>query len=228
MKTIQTLALVALLGVVTISSCRKKEVAVKVQFINAVPYSGYPDYYLQGDKQASFIGMGLGSNSHTANLLSGEPLTLEVKSPATGITLLASSISDWQEGTHYTYVMYGDTGSLRGTWLRDTTTWPAAGRFKVRFSHFASDAPALDVLYNNDTVAFNRVYFGTDSTQALGDFVELPAGTYTVRVNDHNTGQTYLLQPNIGIQGNRILEIFTTGLMSDSVSAFFQLGTVAR
>jgi hypothetical protein len=228
MKTIQALTLLAIMSILTISSCRKKEVAVKVQFINALPYSGYPDFYLQGDKQASFIGMGLGSNSHTADLLSGEPLTLEIKSPNTGITLLASSIADWQAGTHYTYVMYGDTASLQGTWLRDTAAWPAAGHFKVRFSHFASDAPALDVFYNNDTVAFNRVYFGTDSTQALGDFVELPAGTYTVRVKDHNTGQTYLLQPNIGIQSNRMLELFTTGLMSDSVSAFFQLGTVAR
>lgn len=210
------------------SSCHKKTTDIRVQFLNALPYSGYVDYYLQGEKRSSFIGMAQGSNSHTANLIAGEPLTLEIKNPNSGNSLLASARADWQAGTHYTYVMYGDTAAPQGTWMSDTVSWPTAGRFKVRFGHFAPDAPALDVLYNNDTVAFNRLYFGTDSTQALSDFTELPAGTYTVRVQDHNTGQTYLIQPNIGIQGNRILEIFTTGLMSDSVTAFFQLGTMAR
>lgn len=196
--------------------------------MDAAIHAGYVDYYLQGSKAAQLIGMAQGSNSNTADLLTDEPLTIEIKNPTTGATLVSASYLNWQANTHYSFVMYDDTGALKYTLLSDTVAWPAAGHFKVRFSHFTPDAPALDVFYNNDTIAFNRVYYGTDSTQAVGDFIDLPAGTYTVRVKNHNTGQTYLIQPNIGIQDNRILDIFTTGLISDSTYTIFQLGGVAH
>lgn len=210
------------------SGCRPRTQEVKVQFMHAANHSGYVDYYLQGSMRASLIGIGEGSNSNTADLEAGEPLVIEIKNPATGATLVSHSYADWKASTHYSFVMYGDSGNLKSTLLSDTVTWPAAGRFKVRYSHFSADAPALDVFYNNDTVAINKVYYGTDSTHAVGDFVDLPAGQYTVTVKDHNTGQTYIIQPNIGIQDNRILEIYSAGLMADSLTAFFRLGGIAH
>ena len=217
-----------LLFMLFVPSCKKKTETVKVQFMHAANNAGYVDYYLQGNKRASLIGAGEGSNSHTADIETGEPLVIEIKNPSTGATLTSGSYADWKAGTHYSFVMYGDNANLHSTLLSDTVAWPIAGRFKVRFSNFSADAPALDVFYNNDTVAFNKVYYGTDSTNAVGDFIDLAAGVYTVTVKNHSTGQTMIVQPNMGIQDNRILEIFAAGLVADSTVSFFRLGTVAR
>ena len=222
------LLLISFTFLLVVSSCRPRTETVKVQFMHAANHSGYVDYYLQGSLRSSLIGVGGGSNSNTADLEAGEPLVIEIKNPATGATLVSKSFADWKAGTHYSFVMYGDSGNLKSTLLSDTMAWPAAGRFKVRYSHFSADAPTLDVFYNNDTVAFNKVYYGTDSTNAIGDFVDLPSGMYTVTVKDHNTGQTYIIQPNMGIQDNRILEIYSAGLIADSLTAFFRLGGIAH
>ena len=211
-----------------VSACKKKTETVKVQFINAANNSAYVDYYLQGTKRASLLGAGYGSNSNTADIQPGEPLVIEIKNPNTGATVVSGSYTGWVANTHYSYIMYGDFANPKTTLLNDTVAWPASGKFKVRFSHFSADAPALDVFYNNDTVAFNKVFYGTDSTNAVGDFVELPAGIYTITVKNHNTGQTYIVQPNMGIQDNRMLENYAAGLMSDSLMNFFRLGGIAR
>lgn len=222
------LVFTAVLLTIGLSACRKKTETVKVQFIHAANNVGYLDFYLQGSNREQLIGTGAGSNPHTADIEPGNPLVVEIKNPGTGVVLATAKYTDWKPNAHCTFVLYGDNNYVQHTLFSDSVAWPAAGRFKVRYSHFGMDAPALDVFYNNDTIAFNKVYFGTDSTNAIGDFVDLPAGTYTVRVKDHATGQTYIIQPNLGIQDNRILEIFSTGLVNDSLSAFFRLGGIAR
>jgi hypothetical protein len=219
---------VTALVLINVGGCSKEEVQLRVQLLNASYHSAYPDFYVQDTKRASYIGMGIGSNSHTADLTANELLMIAVKDPVANATVASGNYNGWKAGWHYSYVLYSDYANPKTTLLSDSIAWPNTGRFKVRFAHFSADAPALDVFYNNDTVAFNKVYFGTDSTNAIGEFVDLPAGTYTVTVKDHATGQTLVTQPNISIADNRILENFATGLMSEPQGSFFQLGGVAR
>lgn len=206
----------------SVTGCCKKKKQIKVQYINASPGSPYLDYYLQGTKRASFIGYNICSNSNTADLLDGEACIAEARLDNTKITAL--KFTDWKVGEHYIMVTYNDYSSLRTALLRDTVAEPPAGKFLLRFMHFGTDAPALDVYMNSTPIALNKVYYGTDSLQAIGDYVQLDAGTYTVSVKDHNTNQTLFSVPNMGIEDRRILNMYATGKLHDSLTLPFSLG----
>lgn len=213
-----------------ITGCKKTPLQdVKVQFINACTHTPYLDYYLQGTKRAEFIGYGINTNSHTANIETGQPLVVEIKNPnANNATVVAASYTDWDPNKHYTFVMYGDYAAPKYTLLSDTVDWPAPGKFKLRFMNFCADAPALDLFFNNDTVGFNRSYFETDSTNAIDSFVTLSPATFTVTLKDHATGQVYKSISNMGIADNRILDVYALGLFSDTANYALGLGWAAH
>lgn len=222
MRKLVFIACCSLALLLTLNGCIHRKKQIKVQFINASPGSPYLDYYLQSTKRASFIGYNNCSNSNTADLLDGETCIAEARLNDNKIT--AVKFTDWRVGEHYTMITYNDYNNLRTALLRDTAIEPPAGKFLLRFMHFGTDAPALDVYMNNIPVALNKVYYGTDSLNAVGDYVELNAGTYTVSVKDHNTSQTLFSVPNMGIEDRRILNMYATGKLTDSLTLPFCLG----
>lgn len=212
-----------------VSGCVKKELKkVSVQYINASYNSPYVGFYLQGSERMSLVGYTNCTNSHTADLEDGEPLLIEVKDPATGNLLSKLSYGNWKEGTHYTVVTYGDYTNVKTALFGDTAALAGAGKLKVRFMHFSPDAPALDILYNGQLVDSNRVFYGTDSTNAIGGFVELNAATYNIQLKEHNTGTVLADIPAIGFSDNRILDVYATGTIADTLNHHISLGWAAH
>lgn len=223
-------ALLFALGVcICLTACiKKKKQTVSVQFINTSRNTPYLEYWLQGSKRAELIGYNQNSNSNTADLEEDELLKIEIKDPATSTIVASGTYSNWKAGVHYTFIMYDEYTQRKTTLLSDTVAWPAGGKLKVRFMHLTPDAPALDVFFNNDTVAFNKIYFGTDTANAVADFFTLNAAAYTVRVNNHATASTLLTLPNMGLADNRILDVYASGLIADTISYPFSLGWAAH
>lgn len=217
-------------SILVVTGCKKTpQQDVKVQFINACTNTPYLDYYLQGSKRAEFIGYGICSNSNTANIEPGNPLVIEIKNPnANNTTVVAGSYTDWDPNKHYTFVMYGDYSAPKYTLLNDSVDWPAPGKFKLRFMNFCAGAPALDLLFNNDTVGYNRTYFGTDSTTAVDSMFTLSPTTFTVTLKNHATGQVYQSINNMGITDNRILDVYAVGLFADTANYALRLGWAAH
>ncbi len=226
MRKLFVAAICGIAVLLSISGCIKKKQQIRVQYINAALNSPYLDYYLQGTKRASFIGYNICSNSNTADLLDNEACTADARLNDTLVTAL--KISNWKAGTHYTMVTYGQYSSLKTALLSDTVAWPTTGKFKVRFMHFGTDAPALDVYLNSTPIALNKVYYGTDSLNAIGDFTELNAGAYTIYVKNHATNQTLFSISAMGIEDNRILDMYATGTLADSIYHPFCLGYAAH
>ncbi len=222
-------AIVVFVLLLGIWGCKKKDTQkVTVQFINASMHTPYLEFFLQGSKQAEFIGYNICSNSNTADLETGEPLVIEIKDPATGTTVASGSYTNWKPNWHYTFVMYDDYPVRKTTLLSDSTEWPAAGKFKLRFMNFSPGAPALDLFFGTDTVGFNKTYFATDSTHAIDSVRTLNAATFTVTLKNHATGQTCITLPNMGIADNRILDVYASGIFSDSLNFPLQLGWAAH
>lgn len=212
-----------------LSGCIKKKQQVKVQYINATINSPYADYYLQNELRANFIGYTICSNSNTADILPGDPLIIEVKDPATGNSITKLSYSDWVAGTHYTVVTYGEYPNVKTALFSDTAAMPPAGKFRLRFMHFSPDAPALDIYFNNVLVDSNKVYYGTDSLNAIGGFADLNAGTYGIQLKEHNSGQVLVNIPQqMGIQDNRILDVYAVGTIADTLNHHISLGWAAH
>ena len=221
--------MLALIGCICLTGCvKKKKQTVSVQFINASRNTPYVEYWLQGSKRAELIGFNQCSNSNTADLEEGELLKIEIKDPAASAIVASGTYSNWKAGVHYTFIMYDEYTQRKTTLLSDTAAWPAGGKLKVRFMHLSPDAPALDVLFNNDTVALNKTYWGTDTANAVADFFTLNAAAYTVRVNNHATGSNLLTLPGMGLADNRILDVYASGLMADTLTYPFSLGWAAH
>jgi hypothetical protein len=230
MSPLRFIFLSLLVLVLLVTGCvRPKKQQVKVQYINASINSPYADYYLQGTVRANFIGYGICSNSNTADILPGEPLMVEVKDPGTGTVLSKLSYLNWVEGTHYTVVTYGEYPNVKTALFSDTATMPPAGKFRLRFMNFAPDAPALDVYFNNVLVDSNKVFYGTDSLNAIGGFAYLNAGTYGIQLKEHNSGQVLVNIPQqMGIQDNRILNVYAMGTLADTLTHPISLGWAAQ
>jgi hypothetical protein len=215
--------------IMLLSGCIKKKQQIRVQYINATINSPYADYYLQGTVRANFIGYGICSNSNTADILPGEPLIVEVKDPGTGTVLSKLSYLNWVEGTHYTVVTYGEYPNMKTALFSDTASMPPSGKFRLRFMHFSPDAPALDIYFNNILVDSNKVFYGTDSLNAIGGFAYLNAGTYGIQLKEHNSGQVLVDIPQqIGIQDNRILNVYAAGTIADTITHHISLGWAAQ
>ncbi|HEY7613377.1 MAG TPA: DUF4397 domain-containing protein [Gemmatimonadales bacterium] len=91
---------------------------------------------------------------------------------------------DLTEGTDYTIIASGFAASLEPLVLTDDNAAPAAGNAKVRAIHGAPSAPAVDIYVTapgadlgEATPVLTGVEFGD-----VADYVEVPAGSYQVRV----------------------------------------------
>ncbi len=221
------LFIATLLGI-AISSCHRVEQRAEVLFINASYNAPILDFYLQGDKAQGLISFANNTNTHQAEKLkTSEPFTCEVKESYGGNTVFSLSNPGWVDKGRYTLFLYGDYALKQYDWVTDTFTAPAAGKLKVRFMNLGPDAPAVDVFFNATQVADSLLYYGIDKTHAVGSFIEIPAGSYSITVNDHNGGTNLLTLPPIQFQDNRVLDVYTCGLLTSS-STPFQLGFAAH
>lgn len=208
-------------------SCRKKENMAKVLFIHASHNAPIMDLYLQGDKVDQLLAFRTNTNTHHVEKPVDDPFTCVVRESYGSNDAVVLNNPAWQPDSAYTLFIYDDYALHRYAFIQDTFTWPTAGNLKVRFLNLGPDAPALDVFFNSIQIADSLVYYGTDSTHAIGNTLQIPAGTYTITVNQHGSGTNLLTLPPIGFEDNRVLDVYSCGLQS-SVDMPFQLSFAAH
>ncbi len=214
--------------ILLLPACHHVEQRAEVLFINASYNAPTLDFYLQGNKAQGLISFATNSNTHQAEKLkTTEPFTCEVKESYGGSTVFSLSNPGWVDKGRYTLFLYGDYALKQYDWVTDTFTAPSAGKLKVRFMNLGPDAPAVDVFFNAVQVADSLLYYGIDKTHAVGSFIEIPAGSYSITVNNHNGGANLLTLPPIQFQDKRVLDVYTCGLLTSSATPF-QLGFAAH
>jgi hypothetical protein len=85
------------------------------------------------------------------------------------------------------------------------------GRPCVRFVHLSPNAPAVDIRLADGTKVFNNV-----SYKGITDYVCVPAGTYTFKVNVAGTENTALTVPSVKLDNNTYYSIYAVGLVDKS------------
>jgi hypothetical protein len=97
--------------------------------------------------------------------------------------------------------------------LADDTTPPAAGQAKVRVVQASADAGTVDVRAGDQVIASNLLSGSTSP------YVELPAGTYPIRVTQSGTGEVLLGPIDVQLAAARNYTFTTTGLVSNRTFA---------
>jgi hypothetical protein len=113
---------------------------------------------------------------------------VKVNAAGTATTVIDADV-DLADGADYTVIASGLLAEIEPLVLEDDNAAPAAGNVKVRAIHGAPSAPAVDVYVTapgaditSAPPAVTNVLFG-----AVSDYLEVPAGSYQVRVTPTGT-----------------------------------------
>jgi hypothetical protein len=107
-------------------------------------------------------------------------------------------------GRAYTAYAVGFLANIEALLAEDNLTPPASGAVKIRVIHGSPDAPNVDVLANDNRVLTNVPFKG------ISDYLTVPAGTYTFKVNVTGTTTT-ATQATVNLDGGRVYTALAIG-----------------
>jgi hypothetical protein len=206
------LAMLALTGLFTFSSCSKDdddttvEPDATVKIVNVLPDAGSVDVF-NGSSKLNSSAIAYGESTGYLNVADGDA-TFDFKSTVTGNTVLSAPV-EFKEGS-YTLFATGETdgNATVGILAQDDLKAPAANKVKIRFVHASSDAPAVNVLLND-----SPVYTGT-SYKTATEFKEVDAGTYTIKLNNATSGETALTREGVVLAAGKVYTVVAQGLLT--------------
>lgn len=104
--------------------------------------------------------------------------------------------------------------TLSYVFLRDEFTQTETGKAKVRFMNLSSDSPALDLVFETDTTAFNDIAF-----KGRTPFKNIVAKKYTLTLKNRITGTPVATLADVQIDQNRFYTVWAKGLSTTTVDA---------
>lgn len=222
------LTVFALTGLVAFSSCSKDDENTTVnpdatvKIVNTLPDAGSVDVY-NGDNKLNSTAIGFGEATGYLNVAKGKA-TYNFKATVNGNTVLSSPL-EFKSG-NYSVFATGVTGENTTVTIltEDNLDAPASGRAKIRFVHTSSDAPTVNFLVGDSLLNSNVGY------KAASAFKEMPAGTYTVKLNNATSGQTAITKDGVVLQAGKIYTVVAQGLVNPTpvLQQAFQLNVLSN
>jgi len=80
----------------------------------------------------------------------------------------------------------------------------------IKFAHLSPNAGAIDIALPDGKILFRNIKY-----KQFTDYIEVPAGTYTIEVRPTGTTTIALYIPNIKLKPQRFYTVYVVGLASD-------------
>lgn len=211
----------ALLGVAAIfGACKNNNydnvntpaVAV-LSVVNAYPNTNPLDFYL-GSERVNNTGLSFGQNIQYFRVYEGKR---EANIAVTGTTTsLLKKTVDIQAGNYYSLYIIGDkTETLDYLLTKDNTDAPAAGKAKIRFINLSPDAPALNLVIDDNATKFENIAYKANTE--FKDVTAIDKSTITLK----NTAGT-----EVGIKlsdfkftAGKVYTVWAKGLLNSTTDA---------
>jgi hypothetical protein len=113
-----------------------------------------------------------------------------------------------------TVVAVNTLASIEPLVLADDNTLPATRNTRVRFVHASPDAPTVDIAVAGSPA--DEPIFDNISFKGVGDYVEIPGGTYDLEVRDASGTVVALPLPGVTFSPGVVYTVFATGLFNGS------------
>lgn len=81
----------------------------------------------------------------------------------------------------------------------------------VKFAHLSPNMPAVDITLPDGKILFNNI-----SYKQFTDYIEVPAGTYTLEARPTGTTTTALYVPNVKLRSEHFYTVYAVGLINDN------------
>lgn len=213
-------AFVGLLGLTLLSSCKKDDaynfedtLHSRVNLINASPDAPAARLYVD-DVLRTPNGVNFGEASGYNDTFSGDQDVL-IKS-ASGEATLASTNSNFDVETSYTYFLVGQNSSLGTLAVTDDLVAPASGKAKIRYVNASPNATGATL--NNGTT----VVVGAQNFRGVAPSTVVNTGSYTLTVR---SGLAISAPLNISLESGKIYTIYAKGLVGGTGAAAFGVGS---
>ena len=219
------LSLSVLATVVFFGACKKSSSSpsnsASVMFVNdCTPQTTLNlDASVNNTNVSSGTNLAYGSSSGYQYVTAGTGAVINFK--LTGLnTLFATTTQSLTVNDKYSVFVGGIFTTPIVVFAADDLTAPSSGMAKIRFVNLCADGLNTDCY-----VGINKV----DSNVAYGNcsaFVEVPATTAAVQMNDHSVAAKFASLANQQLTAGKIYTIMLTGTVSGSGSAALKLTSI--
>jgi Domain of unknown function (DUF4397) len=201
MKTAKILSIFALVAVsfFTISSCKPDSDPVaptvygKILLFHGAAGAAPVDLFVDGTK-SNATSVNYGAASPYAQIVAGTTAHKLVTKTVTGTIIDSVAALKVNKDVGYSYYAYKDndaTGSVRVITSTDALTAPAAGKAKIRIIQLIPDVAGGDgvdiEVVATGGIATDRNDFTNVKFKESRDFIEIPKGTYDLKVKLKNS-----------------------------------------
>lgn len=220
----------------TLSSCLKKDPESRITQVlfapltpNIVPIAAATpaistDFSINGTLYATQVGY----NTTAGTVRYSLPYyTIEPKAGTTiaynvaGTNNKFASVSkDLEEDKVYSSFLIDTVGKIKAVIVTDDLTDPTPGKVKIRFFHFSTNAPALDVVIVGTTAKLfaNRTFNDQAANTLYESFIEIDPGTYTFLFTNASTGATVYTTAAQLLLTDRIYTLAARGVVGNATS----------
>lgn len=201
---------VAAFGILSLSSCKKKEDPTVdksyIRIINTSPTAATFNAYLN-DKMANTVPLPFGG---TIAYLLVDPGTYSIKlTTASDIQSLLTKSVSVTKNLAYSYYVIDKAPNLDGLLVTDDMSMATIDKTFVKFINLSPDAPALDLKIKDGAAITTGKTYKTSST-----FTGIEAKTYTFEIKDTNTGVVKATLSDVALTAGRFYTIVARGLMT--------------
>jgi len=109
----------------------------------------------------------------------------------------------------FTIAAIGILPNLELLAVPETKITQPADKAYIKFAHLSPNAGPVDVVLPDGTILFKNI-----SYKGLTDYIQVPAGTYTLEVRPTGTKTTVLYVPNIRLKSQRFYTVYAVGLLN--------------
>ena len=186
----------------------------RVRVVHASPDAPPVDVLVDGGR--ALVDIAFGEVTDYATLRAGEYTVEVVPAGLDGPVVIGPATLNLFFNRDYTVVALGRFAEdeIEALVLADDNR-PASQRFaRVRFVHASPDAPPVDIAVAGGPGVFSNVAF-----KGVGDYVDVPKGSYDLEVRAAGSPDAVLTVPGVELQGGTTYTVFATGLLSDGTLA---------
>lgn len=205
---------------VTPAAAQDCATGASLRILNLSPDAGAVDVLINGTRVLTNVA---GATSSTFVPVAAGTLELQINQTGTETVVVAPVAVTTTAGSRITVATLTTTPAGGGqqpskavvttTVFQDDLTPPAAGQAKIRVIHGSADAGAVDVLAGDQVLVSNLAY------PNASPFIEVPAGSYALRVNAAGTTTTLVGPITQDLVAGRTYTIFASGLAANMTVA---------
>lgn len=195
----------------------------RIQIVNTIPGSLPLDCAINYTKVNSVTLAFPNSTGYISTTSGSKFVTIKPTSTPSADSLAGANVT-LKKDSSYSLFFSGQTGAYRKIFVRDDLTVPTTGRAKIRFVNASVSSGSVDVTVNA-VIGFKSIAFG-----AVGNFIEVPAGTYEFKVFSTGTATgTLTTLSNQLLADGKVYTIYAQGTVGSAIAtSAFGLSLVAN